>query len=238
MRSCAQAGPARQTKPSHATTIRFRNGCAMVFSLPPALLVTGARSYAIARVRSASRSTTTVPITATKPAAAGVVDVLVPVALDHAYSYRVPAALALAPGDFVAVPLGPRETMGVVWGDGTARLGLDNRLKDVSEKLDIPPLKDELRRFVEWVADYTLSPRGMVLRMCLRMGEHLGPERLHVGVRVAGPPPERLTAARRRVLAVLADGLMHGKAEAAELAGVSVGVIDGLVDEGTLETFA
>ena len=75
----------------------------------------------------------------------------------------------------------------------------------------------------------------MVLRMALRMGEHLGPERLRVGVRLAGPAPKRMTAARARVLDLLADGLARGKGEAAEDAGVSPGVIDGLVDEGTLE---
>ena len=40
------------------------------------------------------------------------VDVLVPVALDHAYSYRVPAGLDLEPGDLVSVPLGAREATG------------------------------------------------------------------------------------------------------------------------------
>ena len=43
-----------------------------------------------------------------KPMATRVVDVLVPVALDQAYSYRVPAGMELAPGDLVAVPLGAR----------------------------------------------------------------------------------------------------------------------------------
>ena len=38
-----------------------------------------------------------------------VVDVLVPVALDHTYSYRVPRGMELKPGDVVGVPLGPRE---------------------------------------------------------------------------------------------------------------------------------
>jgi primosomal protein N' (replication factor Y) len=74
----------------------------------------------------------------------------------------------------------------------------------------------------------------MVLRMSLRMGEHLGPERVRVGVRLIGEPPRRLTPARRRVIELLSDGLLHGKAEAAKEAGVSAGVIDGLVDEGTL----
>src|SRR5712672_309781 len=170
-------------------------------------------------------------------AAATIVDVLVPVALDQSYSYRVPAGLKLAPGDVVRVPLGARETTGVVWADNVAvQPGLHNRLRDVAEKLDVPPLRPELRQFVDWVAGYTLSSRGMVLRMALRMGEHLGPERIRIGVRLAGPAPQRMTVARQRVLALLADGMVRPKGEAAQEAGVSVGVIDGLVDEGTLET--
>jgi primosomal protein N' (replication factor Y) (superfamily II helicase) len=166
-----------------------------------------------------------------------VVDVLVPVALDRPYSYRAPAELELAPGDIVTVPLGPRETTGVVWAENAKpNPRLDNRLKDVEEKLEFPPLKPELRSFVDWVANYTLSARGMVLRMCLRMGEHLGAERERLGVRLAGAAPERLTSARRRVLALFADGMVRGKSEAAREAGVSAGVIDGLIDEGTLQT--
>ncbi|HEU5273864.1 MAG TPA: primosomal protein N', partial [Xanthobacteraceae bacterium] len=177
------------------------------------------------------------PHIAPDPNRATIVDVLVPVALDQSYSYRVPAELALAPGDLVRVPLGPREATGVVWAANVAvRPGLHNRLKDVAEKLDLPPLKPELRRFIDWVANYTLASRGMVLRMALRMGEHLGPERIRIGVRLAGPPPARMTAARGRVLALLADGLVRSKSEAAQEAGVSAGVIDALVDEGTLET--
>jgi primosomal protein N' (replication factor Y) len=166
-----------------------------------------------------------------------VVDVLVPVALDRPYSYRAPAELDLAPGDIVTVPLGPRETTGVVWAENAKpNPRLDNRLKDVEEKLEFPPLKPELRSFVDWVANYTLSARGMVLRMCLRMGEHLGAERERLGVRLAGAAPERLTGARRRVLALLADGMVRGKTDAAREAGVSAGVIDGLIDEGALQT--
>ena len=95
-----------------------------------------------------------------------IVDVLVPVALDQPYSYRVPPDLDLAAGDLVRVPLGPRECTGVVWAENhNPNPRLDNRLKDIADRLDIPPLKPELREFVDWVADYTLCPRGMVLRM-------------------------------------------------------------------------
>src|SRR5947209_8168744 len=158
-----------------------------------------------------------------QPMAKHIVDVLVPVALDQAYSYRVPAGLELAPGDLVRVPLGPREATGAVWGQGVARPGLDNRLKEVAEKLEAPALKPELRAFVDWVAEYTLSSRGMVLRMALRMGEQLGAERPRVAVRLAGPAPARVTPARSRVLALLADGLLRAKREIVEEAGVSPG---------------
>ncbi|MGO4716456.1 primosomal protein N' [Bradyrhizobium sp. 2TAF24] len=163
------------------------------------------------------------------------VDVLVPVALNQTYSYRIPAGMTLAAGDVVGVPLGAREVLGVVWADNAhPEPRLHNRLKDVAEKVDVPPLRGELRSFIDWVSTYTLSARGMVMRMALRMGENLGPERVRLGVRLVGTPPQRLTPARRRLLSVLDDGLLHAKSEAAREAGVSVGVVDGLVDEGTL----
>ena len=169
---------------------------------------------------------------------ARIVDVLVPVALDQTYSYRVPDGLDLAPGDVVTVPLGARgETMGVVWAENdNLNPRLHNRMKDVVGKLDVLPLKTELRTFVDWVAGYTLAARGMVLRMALRMGENLGPERERVGVRLAGPAPARMTPARARALRLFADGMTRSKSEAAVEASVSPGVIDGLIDEGTLET--
>jgi primosomal protein N' (replication factor Y) len=78
------------------------------------------------------------------------VDGLVPVALDHTYSYRVPRGMELAPGDIVAVPLGARQAIGVVWADDvTIKPGLHNRMKDVELKLEYSPLRPELRKFVD-----------------------------------------------------------------------------------------
>ena len=60
-----------------------------------------------------------------------VADVLAPVAVDTAYSYRVPADLALKPGDFVVAPLGTRQTTGVVWAlrEGGRRQSQDDHRK-------------------------------------------------------------------------------------------------------------
>ena len=55
------------------------------------------------------------------------------------------------------------------------------------------------------------------------------------GVRLAGPPPERMTGARCRVLELAADGLAWSNSGLAVAAGVSTGVVDGLIDHGTLE---
>src|SRR3989304_816569 len=123
-----------------------------------------------------------------------VVDVLVPVALDQTYSYRVPAGLELTPGDVVTVPLGARgDTMGVVWAENAnPDPRLHNRMKDVAGKLDVPPLKTELRQFIDWMAGYTLTARGTGLRMARRTGEHLGPGRARGGGGLGGPLRTRL----------------------------------------------
>jgi primosomal protein N' (replication factor Y) (superfamily II helicase) len=165
------------------------------------------------------------------------VDVLVPVALDRAYSYRVPFDMRLAPGDVVSVPLGTRDTLAVVWDvspDDAPSSGA--HFKAVLAKHDMPPLPAKLRRFVDWVASYTLAPRGLVARMALRDPAEVAPERPRLGVRLSGQPLDRETPARMRVLAAAEGGFVLPKAELAKMAGVSTGVIDGLVDAGVLET--
>jgi primosomal protein N' (replication factor Y) len=163
------------------------------------------------------------------------VSVLLPVAVDRPYSYA--SDQQLQPGTIVAVPLGTRVTIGAVWPDAPDDVPA-KKLREIEAILDAPPLPGALIRFVDWMAGYTLASRGMVLRMVLRSPEALEPERPMVGVRLAGPPPDRLTAARRRVLEVAADGLAWSKAGLAGAAGVSTGVVDGLLAQGTLERVA
>jgi primosomal protein N' (replication factor Y) len=165
-----------------------------------------------------------------------VADILVPVAIDQTYSYRVPAELDLAEGDFVEVPLGTRQTIGAVWEITEGALG--SNLKAVSARFDIPPLGARLRAFVDWVARWTLSPRGMVLRMCARAPFYAVEEKPRIGLRRAGPEPKRMTPARARVLAAIEGDLAIVKSDLAERAACSTSVIDSLVDEGTLEAVA
>ena len=106
------------------------------------------------------------------------------------------------PGDVVAVPLGPREVVAVVWAENAnPDPRLHNRLKDIGEKLDVPPLTEELRSLVDWVANYTLSARGMVLRMTLAHGREFGaraPADRRAPGRPAAETPDAGTAAADR----------------------------------------
>lgn len=166
-----------------------------------------------------------------------VADILIPLALDTAYSYAVPAGLVLAEGDIVQVPLGPRETIGVVWGLDERASG--GNLRPVTGKVEAPPLSDALRKLVDWLARYTLAPKGSALAMALRLPDETARnEAPRVGVRAAGKPPARPTVARGKVMAVAADGALRGKSALAKEAGVSLSVVDGLIDDGALETVA
>lgn len=163
---------------------------------------------------------------------------LTPVALDQAYSYRVGRDQRIEPGSIVEVPLGPRKVLGVVWDEEPGGRGLkvgDNRLREIERVFDVPPLSLSTRRFVDWVGRYYLMPRGMMLRMVLRAPEALEPEPPIRGVRLAGPPPERMTPARRRVIEMMESGFAWSRTGLAASAGVSASVVDGLLAQGTLE---
>jgi primosomal protein N' (replication factor Y) len=165
-----------------------------------------------------------------------IADVLLPIAVNQTYSYLLPADASLSPGDFVTVPLGTKFTTGVIWEVRTA--GARANLKAIAGRLDFPPLPSGLRKFIDWVARWTLSPRGMVLRMAIGAPLRAGPETAKIGVRLKGAPPRRLTPARARVLAAAEGGQLFSKPALAEAAACSAAVVDALIGEGTLEVAA
>ncbi len=164
-----------------------------------------------------------------------IVAVMVAVAVDGPYSYRVPEGVSVERGAIVIVPLGPRPTLGVVWGvpkDNFAH----NRLKDIAHVFDLPPLPEELLKLVDWVARYTLAQPGMVLRGALRSREGLEPPRPVIALKRTGHVPERLTPARARVLDMFdEDDRPWAKTALVGASGVSPSVIEGLVKAGALE---
>ncbi|RRN73607.1 primosomal protein N' [Agrobacterium deltaense] len=170
------------------------------------------------------------------PSPTRTVPVLVPMPAPGPYSYSVPEDMVVETGSVVQVPLGPRQVFGVVWDDAGEKSVDPKKLRPITKSFECPPLKAEMRRFVDWVAAYTLSPPGLVARMALRAPAAFDPEPMIEGLRLTEGRPERLTPARERVMELAAEGHGWTKSGLAHAAGVSTSVIDGLVKQGVFET--
>src|SRR5579883_3494651 len=127
---------------------------------------------------------------ARRPDSARRIAVLLPLPLSGAYDYALPAEMTVAPGDFLRVPLGRREVIGVAWGEATGEVSAE-KLKPVARRLALPPIPDSARRFIDWVAHYTVAPPGAVLRMARSVRQAREPPRPLVGYR-RGESPESL----------------------------------------------
>ncbi len=141
--------------------------------------------------------------------------VLLPLPLSGAYDYKLPKGTNAARGLLVSAPLGPRQQLGVVWGAAEGGVG-DNRLKEATPLDGEPLIPQKLCDFVDWVAQYTLSPPGMILAMVLRNTRAFEPEAMRTAFVRGGATPAKMTPARARVLAVAEDGLARSVPSLAE----------------------
>lgn len=150
--------------------------------------------------------------------------------------YRVPEGMDAAPGTVVVAPLGPRQIIGIVWEK--ERLPADEvpdaKLRPLIGRVPVPPLKPQLRRLVEWTADYYCAHPASVARMVLSSGGALRGPATVTEYRLTDQTPERMTPQRAAAIDAL-----HGEQatirELAGIAGVSEAVLRGLVNHGVLE---
>lgn len=161
---------------------------------------------------------------------------MLPMPFPGPLDYAVPDGLTLVPGDFVKVELGARAVAGVVWGPGADDVPFE-RLKEVAARLDAPPMRPEMRTFLDRAAAYTMTPPGMMLRLATRVPDLGAPRRMRQIWRRGRGEPDRVTPARARVLDVLAvhGGVGFTAADLAREAGVGASVIKGLAAQGVLE---
>lgn len=90
------------------------------------------------------------------------VNVLLATALDKSLDYT--HGVSVSRGTVVKVPLSGRKVMGVVMGAGSDDIP-EARMKSVLSVPEVPPLSQAYLKFIDWVADYTLAPRGAVLAL-------------------------------------------------------------------------
>ena len=154
--------------------------------------------------------------------------------LDRPLDYAAPEG-GCWQGAFVEVPLGPRKVLGVVWGPGTG--DVDRlRIRPVIRVLDAAPMRAEMQAFLTRAADYTLTPLAAMLRLATRAPGLGDPPSMRKVYRLGDGVPDRMTDARRRVIAALTDygGLAFTLKELAEMAGVTPSVVKGLIPHGAV----
>ncbi len=148
------------------------------------------------------------------------ISVLLPYPFDTVFTYA--ADEKLAPGTLVRVPLGPRMVVGAVWDDAPDAAV---RTRPVAEVLAFPPLPEGLRRFVDWVAGYTLAKRGDVLALGLKAGLLAEPavrrKKFEFGLPVAGRPEMALSPGQAAAAAALRASVRARKFGVTLLDGVT-----------------
>ena len=163
--------------------------------------------------------------------AGALVSVLTTQPLDRALDYRAPEGGCFT-GAFVEVPLGPRKVIGVVWGAGAGDFDYA-KVRSVIRVLDAAPMREEMASFLEKSAAYTLTPLSAMLRLATRAPGLGDPPSMQKIYRRGAGEPDRVTAARTKVLETLTEygDLAFTLRELAEMAGVTSSVIKGLVKQ-------
>ena len=91
--------------------------------------------------------------------------ILLPNIFNHPFTYE--SDLNLKVGDYVVVPFGKSKITGVVWDEFEKKNNKNFKLKTVSKKLNVIPLKKTTIKFLNWFAEYNIIPKGMALKLVL-----------------------------------------------------------------------
>ena len=154
--------------------------------------------------------------------------------LDRKLDYKAPEGGCFR-GAFVEVPLGPRKVLGVVWAKGRGDFDY-SKVRSVNRVLDVAPMRDEMRGFLERVSEYTLTPMHAMLRLATRAPGLSDPPSMRKIYRLGEGEPSRQTDARKRVVETLTEygGLAFTLKELSDMAGVTSSVVKGLVKQGVV----
>lgn len=95
------------------------------------------------------------------------VNVLLTLPFSELFTYRIPHSESVEPGSYVQVPFGKRTVCGVVWETVEVPTVPEEKIKELARVFSLNPCSKALRDFIEWVASYTLSPKGLVLKLSM-----------------------------------------------------------------------
>ncbi|MCZ4297132.1 primosomal protein N' [Henriciella marina] len=164
-----------------------------------------------------------------------IASILFPLPLPEPFDYAIPDGMYVEPGSYVRAPLGKIERTGVVWAVKTRAEDDTRDLKPVIDVYPVPAMPEPMRKFVSFAARYNVAHPGHVLAMVLRARGGLKPSPTATVYEPTGYRSNRMTEARVKVLDAAREAGPTSAAELARQAGVSPGVVKGLVDIGSLE---
>ncbi len=152
--------------------------------------------------------------------------VLLAGAVPRAFTYKVPAGVST--GAFVEAPLGPTRAFGVVEGPSTEKIPAQ-KIKSISNVLEIPATSSRFIDFIHWVADYCMATPGNVLSIAFG-GQSIKPlkrkkEITHAPFQLK-PAKPTLSPAQKKA----ADTLVAQQ-------GFTVTLLDGVTGSGKTEVY-
>ena len=167
-----------------------------------------------------------------------IVGVLLPLPFNDVFDYKVEDGMDVVPGSMVRVPWGREQQIGVVWKIGRSSDLEDKKIKTVQKVYAFPPLSEELRRFIGFVAAYNMAFLGLVLKMVISVKNVFEDAQTLTLYRLSGKTLAEAklknSDARWRVIDLLKH-YPYSRAEIAKGAGVGQSVIKTMIDAGVLE---
>ena len=94
------------------------------------------------------------------------VPVLLPKIFNYPFTYETGLIKNLEIGDFVLVPFGKSQEIGVIWN----KIHLTKKkiiIKNIEKKITKISLEKNFIKFINWFSMYNITSKGMVLKMCL-----------------------------------------------------------------------
>lgn len=164
-----------------------------------------------------------------------IVGVLLPMPFNEPFDYKTDGEVKL--GAIVRVPFGREVLIGVVWKLGKSSNLDEQKIKKIIEVLPYPPLKQSLRRFIEFAAGYNMAFLGLVLKMAISVRQVFDDPKMLKLYELSGKSLSEAklknSDARWRVMDFLKLAPFN-RQEIAAGAGVSQPVIKMLIDAGVL----
>ena len=96
------------------------------------------------------------------------VPILLPNIFNHPFTYESDQSLEI--GDYVLVPFGKSKITGVVWDDFEKKNNKNFQIKKIIRKLEVPRIKKNTIKFLNWFSEYNIIPKGMSLKLMLLSG--------------------------------------------------------------------